>query len=127
MTIKEEIPTRGSGPGARLFAIGGLLGALTASSCCILPVVLFSLGVGGAWIANFTQLAPYKPYFITATILFLGAGYWSVYRATRAGCADGAACARTLPASIVKVILVAATVIVIAALGFDYLAPYVLA
>ena len=27
-----------------------------ASSCCILPLVLFSLGVSGAWIGNFTQL-----------------------------------------------------------------------
>jgi mercuric ion transport protein len=33
----------------------GLLGALAASSCCILPLVLFSLGVSGAWIGNFTQ------------------------------------------------------------------------
>lgn len=48
---------------ARWIAAGGILGALAASSCCILPLVLFSLGITGAWIANFTALAPYKPYF----------------------------------------------------------------
>ncbi len=46
----------------RLAVAGGFLGALAASSCCILPLVLFSLGVSGAWIGNFTQLAPYQPY-----------------------------------------------------------------
>jgi mercuric ion transport protein len=55
---------------------GGLLGALAASSCCILPLALFVLGVSGAWIANLTQLAPYQPCFIAATIAFLGYGYW---------------------------------------------------
>ena len=39
-------------------AAGGLLGALAASSCCILAVVLFALGVSGAWIGNFTHLRP---------------------------------------------------------------------
>lgn len=39
-------------------AAGGILGAIAASSCCILPLVLFSLGIGGAWIGNLTALAP---------------------------------------------------------------------
>ncbi|WP_342634038.1 mercuric transporter MerT family protein [Mesorhizobium waimense] len=42
----------------RLLVAGGLLGALAASSCCIVPLVLFSLGIGGAWISNLTALAP---------------------------------------------------------------------
>src|SRR3546814_4499833 len=42
-------------------AAGSILGAIAASSCCILPLVLFSLGAGGAWIANLTALAPYQP------------------------------------------------------------------
>ena len=78
-------------------AAGGLLGALAASSCCILPVVLFSLGISGAWIGNFTQLAPYQPYFLAATIAFLGTGYWLVHRASKRACVGGEACARPLP------------------------------
>ncbi|OZA91999.1 MAG: mercury transporter MerT [Azorhizobium sp. 39-67-5] len=112
--------------GQKLAAAGGLIGALTASSCCILPVVLFSLGIGGAWIANFTQLAPYQPYFIAATLAFIAAGYWLVYRSSKVACADGEACARPLPNRLVKIVLTAATVIVIVALGFDFVAPYVL-
>ncbi|MGJ4944794.1 mercuric transporter MerT family protein [Bradyrhizobium sp. HKCCYLS1011] len=58
MTIKLKPIVGGSEHGTTLMAAGGLLGALAASSCCILPVVLFSLGISGAWIENFTQLSP---------------------------------------------------------------------
>ena len=106
-----------------LIAAGGLLGALAASSCCILPLALFSLGVGGAWIGNFTRLAAYQPYFIVATLAFLGYGYWLVYRSSTRACIDGEACARPLSSRIVKTGLVLATILVIAALGLDFIAP----
>jgi mercuric ion transport protein len=51
-------------------------------------VLLFSLGISGAWIGNLTQLAPYKPIFVVATLAFVGGGYWLVYRATNRACAD---------------------------------------
>src|SRR5260370_39267529 len=106
-----------------LMAAGGLLGALAASSCCILPLTLFGLGVSGAWIGNFTRLAPYQPFFIAATLGFLGYGYWLVYRSSARACADGEACARPLPNRIVKAGLILAPVLVVAALGFDFIAP----
>src|ERR1700732_5510372 len=65
--------------GQRVAAAGGVLAALAASSCCVLPLILFSFGVGGAWIGNLTSLAPYQPCFIAATIAFLGCGYWLGY------------------------------------------------
>jgi mercuric ion transport protein len=107
--------------GQTLVAAGGILGALAASSCCILPLVLFSLGVSGAWIGNFTQLAPFQPYFIAATIACLGYGYWLVYRPSKPACADDGACTRPLPNRLVKAGLILATILVVAALGFDFL------
>ena len=109
-----------------LIAAGGLLGALAASSCCILPLVLFSLGVSGAWIGNFTQLAAFQPYFITATLGFLGYGYWLVYRSSTRACTDGETCARRLSSRIVKTSLILATILVVAALGLDFIAPFFL-
>ena len=106
-----------------LMAAGGLLGALAASSCCILPLALFGLGVSGAWIGNFTRLAPYQPCFIAATLAFLGYGYWLVYRSAPRACADGEACARPLPNRLVKTGLILATILVVAALGLDFIAP----
>ena len=126
MTIKQDPIVGSSEHGTRLMAAGGLLGALAASSCCILPVVLFSLGISGAWIGNFTQLAPYQPYFLAAATVFLGTGYWLVHRASKAACVKGEACARPLPNRLVKIVLVVATVLVLAAVGFDFLAPLLL-
>src|SRR5258708_16623611 len=107
----------------KLLTAAGLLGALAASSCCIVPLVLFGLGVSGAWIGNLTRLAPYQPYFIATTVVCLGAGYWLVYRSRRIACAEGEACARPLPNQTVKTGLIVATVLVIGALAFDFLPP----
>jgi mercuric ion transport protein len=126
MTIKGDHRQARLQRGQMLIAAGGLLGALAASSCCILPLALFGLGVSGAWIGNFTRLAPYQPYFIAATIAFLGAGYGLVYRSSQLACADGETCARPLPNRLVKAGLILATLLVAAALGFDFLAPLLL-
>ena len=110
----------------KLVAAGGILGAIAASSCCIAPLALFSLGISGAWIGNLTALAPYQPYFIAATLVCLGYGYWLVYRRKAAACAAGAACARTLPNRVVMTGLVLATVLVAGAIGLDLIGPYFL-
>ena len=91
MAIKQENHMAGLQRGQGLLAVGGLLGALVASSCCLLPLVLFGLGVSGAWIGNLTQLAPYQPFFIAATLACLGYGYWLVYRSSKVACAGGEA------------------------------------
>ncbi|CCV06249.1 Mercuric transport protein MerT [Mesorhizobium metallidurans STM 2683] len=110
----------------RLVALGGILGAFAASSCCIIPLVLFSLGIGGAWIGNLTALAPYKPLFVAGTAGLLGYGFYLVYWKPRRACADGAACARPIPSRLVRLALWIATVLVIAAFAFDYVAPLLL-
>lgn len=110
----------------KLFAAGGILGAIAASSCCIAPLVLFSLGISGAWIGNLTALAPYQPYFIAATLACLGYGYWLVYRPSKVACAEGSACARALPNHIVKAGLILATVLVAGAMAFDVFGPLLL-
>jgi len=126
MTIKQENHMAGLQRGQGLMAVGGLLGALVASSCCLLPLVLFGLGVSGAWIGNLTQLAPYQPFFVAATVACLGYGYWLVYRSSKVACAGGEACARPLSNRLVQLGLIVATVLVIAAVGFDFLAPLLL-
>jgi mercuric ion transport protein len=110
----------------RLIAVGGIFGALAASSCCIVPLILFSLGIGGAWIGNLTALAPYKPIFVAGTAGLLGYGFYLVYWKLRRACAEGAACARPISNHLVQLALWIATVLVIAAFAFDYVAPLLL-
>lgn len=110
-----------------LFVGGSVLGAVAMSSCCILPLALFSLGVTGAWIGNLTALYPYKLYFLIPTAVFLAGGFYMVYRRPRANiCESGAACAMSLSDRINRVLLWSATLLIAAALAFPYVAPTLL-
>jgi mercuric ion transport protein len=121
--------TTGAGTGDRkqgIAAAGDLLGAIAASSCCVVPLVLFSLGVSGVWIGNLAALAPYQPIIVVVTLGFLGYGYYLVYRKPKAAHAENQACARQSPRRTVKIALWAATVLVAAAMAFPYYAPLLL-
>ena len=101
-----------------MLAVGGLVAAIGASSCCVLPLVLFALGISGAWIGNLTALAPYQPIFIGAAAGLLALGYRQAYRRQRT-CASDASCAGRPPGLVVKFGLIAATLLVIIAAGFE--------
>jgi mercuric ion transport protein len=109
-----------------LTAAGSALGAIAAASCCILPLALFSLGITGAWIGNLAALTPYQPYIVSITAGFLGYGYYLVYWKPKKVYAEGTACARPLPGTIVKTALWIATALVAAAIAFPYVAPLLL-
>ncbi len=111
-----------------ILAVGGLLGALAASSCCILPLVLFSLGISGAWIGNLTALSQYHGIFVAATLCLLGAAYWQVYRKKRGEscCVADSYCASPSSGRVMKVVLWGATLLITTALLFPYLTPYFL-
>lgn len=101
---------------------GSVLGAIAASSCCILPLLLFSLGLGGAWLGQLGALAPFQPYFLTATLVLLGLGHYQVwYRAPRVCATD--ACAERQPGWLIKTLLIMATVLTVVALTFPLFAP----
>lgn len=124
--FREPVADARTLPRAGLAAVAGLLGAVAASSCCIVPLVLFTLGISGAWIGNLAALEPYQPYFLAMTAAFLGVGYYLVYRRPQAACEDGQACARPLPNRVVKLALWSATAIAGAAFLFPYIAPALL-
>jgi len=111
---------------AGLAAVGGIAGAMAASACCILPLVLFSLGAGGVWVGRLAALSPYQPYFIGFAALAIGYGFWQVYRRPRAACAEGAACARPLPTRVVKTALWSATILTAIATVYPFVIPYLL-
>lgn len=110
----------------KLAMAGGILGAIAASSCCILPLVLFGLGVSGAWIGNLTSLAPYQTYFIAFALANIAYGGWRVYKSRQLVCEPSAACAKPVNNKAVLSGLVLAALLVTAALSFDFVAPYFL-
>lgn len=110
-----------------LFAGGSILGAIAMSSCCIVPLVLFSLGITGAWIGNLAALSPYQPYFFVATAAFLGFGFYRVYRKPSAAACDARGeCGTPLSIRVTKAALWVSTGLVLAALAFPYYAPLLL-
>lgn len=106
-----------------LLAIGSLIGAALASSCCVMPLLLLTLGVGGAWISNLTALAPYQPLFLLATFSLLAAGFWMTYRKPKVACAEGSYCANPVSERVLKIALWLATALVLVALGINLLGP----
>ncbi|MGH8532938.1 MAG: mercuric transporter MerT family protein [Gammaproteobacteria bacterium] len=109
--------------GKTLVSLGGILAAIAASSCCVLPLVLFTLGISGAWISNLTALAPYQPYFVVVTLACLVAGFAMVYRKPKAACLPGSSCSRPASDRFAKLSLWTASVIIAAALAFPYVVP----
>lgn len=124
--ITTGLATDGETRKKEVAAAGGVLGAIAASACCLVPFVLFSLGASGAWLGQLTSLSPYQPIFVAITAGFLGYGYWLVYRKPKVACAEQAACAKPLPNRVVKSALWSSTALVIAAFSFKYTAPYFL-
>lgn len=59
--------------------IAGALAAVGASVCCVGPLVLLALGIGGTWVGNLAAMEPYRPLFIGLTVLFLGLAFRQLY------------------------------------------------
>ena len=112
---------------AALLSVGGIVAALGAATCCVLPFALFSAGISGAWIGNLTAFEPYQPVFITIALACLGYGFYLVYRKPRAAeCIEGSYCARPSSHRNAKMGLWIATILIIVAVGFPYAARFFL-
>ena len=104
-----------------LFAGG--LAAILASTCCLGPLVLITLGFSGAWIANLTVLEPYRPLFIGAALVALFFAWRRIWR-PGVTCHPGEACALPQVKTAYKTLVWLVAALVAIALGFPYIAPW---
>ncbi len=102
-------------------AVGGLA-AILASTCCLGPLVLITLGFSGAWIGNLTVLEPYRPLFIGVALAAMFFAWRRVYRPA-AACAPGEVCAVPRVRTAYKVLFWIVAALILLALTFPYLAP----
>ena len=72
--------------------IASVLAAIGASVCCVGPLVLLAIGIGGTWVGSLTAMEPYRPYFIGLTLLFLGLAFRRLYLVPQV-CTPGTPCA----------------------------------
>lgn len=112
--MNEPSNTRNTGS-----IIAATLAAIGASLCCVGPLVLLMLGIGGTWISTLASLEPYRPVFIGITLIFLFLAFRKLYIVPRQ-CAPEDACA--LPATLrnQRIIFWVVTVVLIALLSFPY-------
>jgi mercuric ion transport protein len=101
--------------------VGGLA-AILASACCLGPLVLVTLGLGGAWIGNLRALEPYRPVFLAAALVAMFSAYRRIYRPT-VECKPSEVCALPETKRTYKVIFWIVAALVLIALGFPYVLP----
>lgn len=124
----EDTPQEAGAPDRAGWAAtgAGILAALAMTSCCILPLVLVSLGVTGVFIGQLTALYAYKWVTFSLAAAALGYGFWKAYRPVPAeACATGT-CARPVNRRVMRGLLWGALAVVLAALVFPYAAPLIL-
>jgi len=102
--------------------VASIIAGITASACCLGPLVLLMLGISGSWISNLTAMAPYRPIFIGITLLFLGLAFRKLYLVPQS-CAVDVPC--TQPANLHKQRFVfwLVTTMVTAMIAFPWYAP----
>lgn len=86
-----------------------LLAALAASSCCLGPVILAALGLGGAGV--FAGVAAYRPLMLGVTAVFLGVGFYLSYRKPKVVPGDACGCERPKAGRLPRILLWVATVV----------------
>jgi mercuric ion transport protein len=106
-----------------LFA--GIIAGITASACCLGPLVLLMLGISGSWISNLTAMEPYRPIFIGITLLFLGLAFRKLYLVPQ-NCAVDAPCAQPDNLRKQRTIFWLVTAVVAAMVAFPWYAALLL-
>ncbi|MBA5604188.1 mercuric ion transporter MerT [Duganella sp. FT3S] len=110
--MSEQLNGRGA-----LFAGG--VAAILASTCCLGPLVLVTLGFSGAWIGNLTALEPFRPILIGMALAAMWFAWRRIYRPV-AACEPAELCALPRVRATYKFIFWIVCGLVLVALGFPY-------
>jgi len=111
--VLEAAPVHNTG--AFLLAAGGVAAAFGAASCCALPLLLSSLGLGSAWLAAVARFAaPHRLALLGVAVACLagGGGMLLWRRRSVASCASGA-CGNAVTAPVVTSLLLLGAVLVV--------------
>ncbi len=102
-----------------LLSAGAVGSALAASICCFGPLLLAVLGLGGG--ALLLKFAPYRPYFLGATALFLAGAFYLTHRSpSPRDCEDAGTCTSSSRRG-QKIALWIVAILVTLAAAFPYL------
>jgi mercuric ion transport protein len=84
-----------NGAGPVVLAAGGLIAGLATASCCALPLLLASLGLGSAWLFRLAVLAaPHRTALLFVGAAAIVAAALLLWRQRTQVCEPGALCAK---------------------------------
>lgn len=106
----------------RATLLAGGVAAILASTCCLGPLVLVTLGVSGAWIANLTALEPFRPIFLGVALTAMFLAYRRIFRPAQ-GCEAGEICAVPQVNQTYKLIYWVVAALALIAIGFPFALP----
>ena len=116
-TTPKDTPARNVG--ALLLGAGGVAAAFGAASCCALPLLLGSLGLGSAWLATAAWLAaPHRLALLAVAVVGLAAGGLLFWRGPRMTACGTGACRSPATTAGMTALLSLGTVLVV--LGWIY-------
>ncbi len=105
--------------------IAAMLASVGASLCCVGPLVLLSLGIGGSWISTLTALEPVRPVFIVITLVFIFLAFRKLYLLPVA-CEPDKPCANPETLRNQRILFWLFSVLIVALLSFPYYAEYLI-
>lgn len=111
------------------FAALGLvagLGAVVASSCCVIPLGLAALGAGASVLGGLEMVAEWRVPFLAVSALAIVGGWGAWWWKRPAGCVSGSACASPQRSHTTLSLLLCASLIVVLAASWDYIDPVLL-
>lgn len=119
MTRDHETPTKNTS----WLGIGAVLAAIGASVCCIGPLLLLSLGIGGAWMSTLTSMESIRPFFLILSLIFISLGFRKLYLIP-ANCEEGEACAISEVLHRQRLIFWIGSALIMMLLAFPWYAPF---
>jgi mercuric ion transport protein len=122
----SPLPTRSTNV-RKLFSLtvgGAVVSGFLASACCLGPLILAAIGVGGAGLL--VRFEAYRPVFTFATFALLGAGFWLAYRKPKAAEGDDCGCEYPKASKLGRALLWIAAMVAVGFWSFPHIAEYFL-
>jgi len=110
---------------AALGLVAGL-GAIVASSCCVIPLGLAALGAGAGVLGGLEAVAAWRAPLVAISALTILGGWGAWWLKRPAACAPGSPCASPEYSRGTLALLTCASAIVLTAAGWGYIDPALL-
>jgi mercuric ion transport protein len=102
------------------------LGAVVASSCCVIPLGLVALGAGAGVLGGLETVATWRVPLLSISALGIIGGWGAWWIKRPAACVSNGSCASPQRSRTTLALLVCASAIVLVAAGWSYIDPILL-